>query len=955
MTTPADAPTEPGGAGWFDAPIGLGARLGRYEVRSVVGSGGMGVVFEARDPELDRMVAVKVLRARSGDGSEGELRLRREGQTMARLTHPNVIRVYDVGVAHGHAFVAMEFVAGGTLADWLERAPRRTSEILAVFLEAGRGLAAAHDAGLVHRDFKPSNVLVGADGRVLVTDFGLARAAQDVAPPAAPGSAGDPAPGAIATVTRTGDLVGTPAYMAPEQFAGEPVDARADQFSFCVSLWRALFGIAPYEGTTFETLAASTGSGDLAPLPPGAASRVPAALRTAIARGLDHDPAARFPSMRELLAVLEPRPARRRLAVAVALGVVGVGGAATWVALGSRTSDPCPTPVARLTSVWGDARKASLRDRLAAIDPVTGPARYAAAVTVLDHAAPAWRDMNVAACRATRVDGRQSDTLLDARMRCLDDWLGQLGAAVTGLETAADPAQLEAAIKDVGSLPALDRCADLVALQAASQLPTEPAAHAEALAILEEAKAINVERKAGRRDGLDARADALLARARRLGNAAALAKALGIRWRVAASGADFGTALGYLRELTEVAARGHDDTEATNAWALMGRFTAMTQGKPEEAKVMLAAARAAAARAGDSPALTIEVLTDEADVFNAAGDGAGALANLERARSLLEGLHARDPGSPYAIALAGLLQTESNAHWYAGELDAAVPPLREAIALFDRVYGPDTVESAAGNLDLAQILRDQAKYDEARAAVEAAIRVRELRSGESPGLAMALVTGSEIARRQGRLPEAIAMSERAMRIARATMAPGDRQLWDVAIAMADQYYVGGRAQEALAIYNDALAQAERDGVTDINLAAWWMNLANMERAEGLCDKSLLHFRAGAEVGRKIEGETSRYIGGGLRGEAQCLVKLGKKAEAIAALERSQAYPVPPYLELDAALSRATLGRLLVETGRDRARGLAMAREAMARARELDDTGEADPRQPSLEAWLATQR
>src|SRR5262249_53555141 len=188
----------------------------------------MGVVSAARAPELDRTVAVKILRSTGDVGAAGEERLRREGQTMARLAHANVIRVYDGGVAHGRAWVAMELVAGGPLPSWLERRPSRPAGVVGAFCEAGRGLAAAHDAGLVHLDFKPANVLVGDDGRVLVTDFGVARTVDDASEP------------------RTDRAAGTPAYMAPEQLRGDTVDARADQFSFCVALWRALFGAAPY-------------------------------------------------------------------------------------------------------------------------------------------------------------------------------------------------------------------------------------------------------------------------------------------------------------------------------------------------------------------------------------------------------------------------------------------------------------------------------------------------------------------------------------------------------------------------------------------------------------------------------------------------------------------------------------------------------------------------------------
>jgi serine/threonine protein kinase len=296
---PADLPTE-ADDGWLAGVdrVELRGRLGRYELRDVAGVGGMAMVFEARDPALDRTVAIKVLRSTSR-GTAGEAVLRREGQTMARINHPNVVRVYDVGLAHGHTFVAMEFVRGGTLTTWLDR-PRTTAEILAAFGHAGRGLAATHAAGLVHRDFKPANVLVGDDGRVLITDFGIARSpeADDAT------TALDPTQRLLVlmqTQTSTGDVAGTPAYMAPEQQRGDPVDARADQFSFCVALWRALFGILPVPGETATELAASIAAGvararSATPLSPE--------VRAALERGLRIARAERFASMTELLAAL---------------------------------------------------------------------------------------------------------------------------------------------------------------------------------------------------------------------------------------------------------------------------------------------------------------------------------------------------------------------------------------------------------------------------------------------------------------------------------------------------------------------------------------------------------------------------------------------------------------------------------------------------------------------------
>ncbi|HEU4536449.1 MAG TPA: serine/threonine-protein kinase, partial [Polyangiaceae bacterium] len=232
---PAPAASESTPAGRFgDAPLEPGTRVGRYRIVEWVGAGGMGVVYAAFDPELNRKVAIKVLRYEVGKDDrqrrQFEERLRREAQVMARVAHPNVAAVYDVSEYGGRAFVAMEYIEGETLARWLKRRERPWPAVLERYVAAGRGLAAAHAAGLVHRDFKPQNVLVGEDGRVLVTDFGLARSVGDDEATAPFLKAETPSP----FVTEPGQIVGTPAFMAPEQRSGCPVDARADQYSFCL-------------------------------------------------------------------------------------------------------------------------------------------------------------------------------------------------------------------------------------------------------------------------------------------------------------------------------------------------------------------------------------------------------------------------------------------------------------------------------------------------------------------------------------------------------------------------------------------------------------------------------------------------------------------------------------------------------------------------------------------------
>ncbi|MFO0634410.1 MAG: serine/threonine-protein kinase [Nannocystaceae bacterium] len=296
--SPARADTVPV-ASSTDAPPGT---IGRYVVTGTLGKGGMGVVYRALDPQLQRTVAIKLVkpqRARDPAAAEHRARLLREARALAALSHPNVVPVFDVGEHGDGLFVTMQLIEGDNMQGWLARERPPWRRILGVFRAAGRGLAAAHTAGLVHRDFKPANVLVGHDGRVRVVDFGLARAAVgDDAP--AEGGAIDPV--VFGGVTQAGVLVGTPVYMAPEQFTGGPADARADQYAFCIALFEALYGAPPFRAPDMRTLLALKRKGELPPPPTtGPGADVPAALHAAIARGLRPDPARRFATMPDLL------------------------------------------------------------------------------------------------------------------------------------------------------------------------------------------------------------------------------------------------------------------------------------------------------------------------------------------------------------------------------------------------------------------------------------------------------------------------------------------------------------------------------------------------------------------------------------------------------------------------------------------------------------------------------
>ncbi|MCP3063348.1 protein kinase [Myxococcus sp. K38C18041901] len=303
-----------------------GTRLGSYVLRELLGEGGMGVVYAAEDPRLGRKVAVKLLRP-MGEGVEAESRARllREAQAMARLSHPNVLPIFELGSAEGRDFLAMEWVEGPTLAGWLREKERPWREVLEMFHAAGQGLVAAHQRGLVHRDFKPANVLVGRDGRPRVTDFGLARKWREtvVTGPTADDSLIAAPLGVDAeetALTREGIAPGTPAYMSPEQRRGQPVDARSDQFSFCVALHEALYGARPGQPTKH---------GAPVKKPP----RLTGHVRAALAKGLASEPEARHPSMEALLQALSMQTPRQRAwlgwAAVLCVGLL-VGAGAFW-------------------------------------------------------------------------------------------------------------------------------------------------------------------------------------------------------------------------------------------------------------------------------------------------------------------------------------------------------------------------------------------------------------------------------------------------------------------------------------------------------------------------------------------------------------------------------------------------------------------------------------------------
>jgi Tol biopolymer transport system component/predicted Ser/Thr protein kinase len=328
--TSGTAPSAPGNA----PTLPSGAMLGRYRIERVIGAGGMGVVYRAFDPKLGRAIALKVVRTVDGSASDAHTRLIREARAMAKISHPNVIAVHDTGDVDDEVFIAMELVVGSNLADWEKARPHPWRDLVGVYLQAARGLAAAHSVGLVHRDFKPHNVLVGDDERVRVLDFGIARSLDETDAPRTSRAAISRA--SQMAITETGAILGSPLYMSPEQHAGERADARSDQFSFCVALYHALYGVLPFPGTTYFELRHAVTTSEAAP--PPRSSPIPPTIGHALLRGLSRERGARFSSMDELITLLadaaRPRSHRWLLGASTALVVALV---ATVIVLATRT------------------------------------------------------------------------------------------------------------------------------------------------------------------------------------------------------------------------------------------------------------------------------------------------------------------------------------------------------------------------------------------------------------------------------------------------------------------------------------------------------------------------------------------------------------------------------------------------------------------------------------------
>ena len=675
-----------------------GHRVGRFTLLQRLGVGAMGVVYSAVDPELDRRIAVKLLRAPSGPrAARAHARLLREAQAMARVTHPNVAVVHEVGTHDGDVFVAMELVRGVTLQAWLKHKPRTWREVVEVFMQAARGLAAAHAAGLVHRDFKPSNAMLGDDGRVRVLDFGLC-------------FTGGPTEGNDSDATETshtGDLrntqreeiVGTPAYMPPEQFIrGGVAGPASDQFSFCASLYEGLYAQLPFAGQTVAEVTQAIALGQLRPPPRG--TRVPGWLFAVLQRGLKPDPELRFPSMAAMMRALDRGRARARasLALATVLATVlatGLGG--FWAAhTQGRASDPCSGGVARIAEVWSPTQQAAAARAMTAAGPAFASEIWPRVSDQLGRYADDWQLAHRDACQAHRR-GETSDTLLDRRMACLEQRRAALGEAVTIL-AEPDPDVALHALAVVSRLPGLARCDDLVLLAAEVPPPTDPAVLTAIAELRPRLARVQALEHAGQPHAAARLADELVTAAESVPDRGLLAETLLTRGRLeinrldrpsdqeAVLGRAFLTAFG-----------GRQDELATEALALRMYARSRAPGRAPLALDDLALARELLARLPSAGRVRGLVLNNAGAVHLASGDRPQAASLFREALTEREATLGRDH-LEVAFTLVNLAMV--------GAADERIPLLRRALEILDRQLGQAHPQTLEARLAASMLLQD---------------------------------------------------------------------------------------------------------------------------------------------------------------------------------------------------------------------------------------------------------
>jgi len=881
-----------------------GTLIERYVVIGRLGAGGMGSVYAAYDAQLERRVAIKMLHP-DVRGVEGHARLFREAQAMARLTHPNVVAVYDVGTYGDDVFIAMEHIEGQTLKAWMAE-PRPWREALSILEAAGRGLAAAHAAGIIHRDFKPENVLLGKDGRVVVADFGIARAqGSEPTPPAetAPVSVPPPSSGPSALdapLTETGTLLGTIGYMAPERAFDSRDDARSDQFSFAVTLYRALYRQSPFVYSSAPTYLEALES---PPRAPPAGTPVPTWVQAVVARGLEREPADRFASMADLLAALARDPTRRRRGwvLAAAAIVLAAAGASVWEHQRRVVREECAAGDSLVAETWNPGVREAVGAAIRATNVPLADDFATRTQRVLDDWATAWKSAYREASEATRLRGVESAATMKIRLACLERERGDMGALVDRL-AHADEAVAKHAISAAFQLPRAQICWEPNAAHAAS-LPEAQGPRARVLALQKQIAETWALSSVGDCDGALGVARRGLEEARAIPHRQSEAELLVVQAQCESQKGDFEATVATREAAFGTAIAAGDDSLAALATAYLALDLTSDLARFREAERWLAIGRGVLEREGRDDRAEGELLESETVVLSMEGYSERTIPLHERAIDIFAKVY-----GPTDARVADALTNYATDLESVGRKEEALGALQRSIRIQEEIFGPRNpmLYVAYNNLGFGEMILG--RYDEARQALEHAFALLAP-VGQANGNAIVVwATMAQLDNRVGRRDAALVDVERAMAIVDATGDDEERYSPCLFVERGKALLAKGNAAGA----RDACAQSLK-----------------LEEAQGLIDPDKMYY----DDALTCLGESE--------------LALGKVNDALAHLERGATLK-----KRDSAaelpLAEFALARALRAAGRDPERARSLAESALEELRKAPGVGE---KTRAVEAWL----
>ena len=871
----------------FDAEVAP-TQIGRFEVRGRLGAGAMGVVYSAYDAALGRMAAIKVLHDSNSDHEESRQRLVREAQAMARVRHPNLVAVHEVGIHEDQVFVAMQYVEGTTLTEWLVEHRPSWQEVVDLLTPAARGLAAIHEQGLVHRDFKPDNVLVDARGQVFVADFGLAGPVKQTT--ARRGAASEPDTLLHETLTTVGAVMGTPAYMAPEQWEGAPSDARSDQFSFCTVLFEALYGRRPFTGKTLVALAEATAEGAIEE--PSGAQRIPPWLRSVVRRGLAPRAADRFEGMAALLTALtagETQRRRRRWGMAAAVAVAAVAGTVGYQHMDKAQREAaCVAEGDAIDEVWNDEARAGVTEGLVATQVPYAAAAADNVMPWIDKQADAWRATAAEACVSATVTHRWDAPRFDKARWCLEDRRLQLSARIEQL-THANAKTVNNAVNLVAGLARIESCVEEISLAGLPEPPAPEVREAAGEVRRERARAMALMASGDYKAGLEA-AQALRERAEALGSSYLIAAAYMTEARgLARTGAHEAAKVAAVASLSHAVRSGGWDI-AASATTLLTVVTGHLLSDPAEGMLWAEVAGAAIARAGDP------LGTREAHRLNELG-----------------GL----------LVMLGKFGEAKEAHQTALELRTAA-------------LGPEHLDVGVSHNGLGVAYKGAGDFVAAKEHLERALAISTAALGANhPQVVAMTVNLGGLHRVMGEPERAKTLLLGALSISEATFGPEHQRVGQVLNTLASTYLLTDQAEEAEAAYARALGVMLKALPPDHpNVGLSTAGRASAQAKLGRFEEARSGYQRAVKIFEGRFGGDHPNVAQGLDELAEVHVALGDYREALVAYERVRTIAAADKANpTELARSEFALARTLwnapADAGGDRARARTLSEQALA--------------------------